>query len=190
MLASLTYAPWLALLWVLSACSTATQPESLGVSREFEPPRGWESAIFFSIADSTRFPELPYGARAEFSARGEAPVVTTGRDLFQAPNGELRTPWYALPLNGQRQRLITIRVVVGDRDGRESVAHYDLAVEKDVFYELHLGVASRTPPRQHAPALLDGIRAYPVHAAVQRAQGDSLFIGYKTRTRNCFDCSF
>ena len=76
-----------------------------------------------------------------------------------------------------------IRVVVEDSSGAQSTSEYTLTVQRDVFYEMHLGVTSRTSPRPHAPALLESVRYFPVQATAQRLPSDSLVIGYKTRTR-------
>jgi hypothetical protein len=177
---ALLHVPRFAVLLVLSACAAATQ-NSPSVSREVEPPSTWDSAIFFSIADSTTLPELPYEAWAEFSMRGELPRIVAGSHQFRGPDGELRSPWLSLPLNGAQERDITIRVVMKDQGGAQSTAEYTLTVQRDVLYEMHIGVGNRTQP--HAPALL-GVRSFPVQATAQRLPSDSLVIGYKTRTRN------
>lgn len=178
---ALVHVPRFAVLLALSACAAATQ-NSPSVSREAEPPSTWDSAIFFSIADSTTIPGLPYEAWAEFSIRGELPRIVSGSHQFHGPDGELRSPWLALPLAGAQARDITIRVVVQDKSGGQSTSEYNLTVQRDMFYEMHIGVTTRTQP--HAPALLEGIRSFPVQATAQRLPSDSLVIGYKTRTRN------
>lgn len=183
---ALLHVPRFAVLLALSACAAATQ-NSPSVSREVEPPSTWDSAIFFSIADSTMFPELPYRAWATFSMRGELPRIVDGSLQFRGPDGELRSPWISLPLDGAQERTITISLVVDDESGAQSTAEYQLTVQRDVLYEMYLGVTTRTLPQPNAQAL-EGVRSFPVRATAQRLPSDSLVIGYKTRTRNCSDC--
>jgi hypothetical protein len=166
-----------AVLLALSPCAAAAQ-NSPSVSREAEPPSTWDSGIVFSIADSAMLPELPYEAWAEFSMRGELPRIVSGSDQFRGPDGEPRSPWISLPLGRAQERDITIRVVMKDRSGAQSMAEYTLTVRRNVFYEMHIGVATGTPPQ------LEGVRSFPVPATAQRLPGDSLVIGHRTRTRN------
>ena len=146
--------------------------------------------MFFTIGDSTRFPELAYGLRAEIDVEQGATLVVTPRDLFSAPNGEVRTPWYRISLSGRRERPMTIRFVVGDDIGAETVAHYELTVEKDRFYQLYTAINTRQPPDPQRPSVLDGVEFFPVHPGAQRQLSDSLFVGYKSRGRKCFNCLF
>ncbi len=180
-LLALLHVPRFAVLLALSACAAATQ-SAPSVSREAEPPSTWDSAIFFSIADSTMVPELPYKVWATFSMRGELPRIVDGDFQFRGPDGELRSPWISLPLDGAQERTITINVVVEDESGTQSTADYPLTVQRGVLYEMYLGVATRTLPQPNARAL-EGVRSFPVRATAQRLPGDSLVIGYRTRTR-------
>lgn len=171
-----------AVLLALSACAAAKQ-NAPSISREAEPPSAWDSAILFSIADSTMFPELPYKAWATFSMRGELPRIVDGSSQLRGPDGELRSPWISLPLDGAQERTITISVVVDDESGAQSTVEYPLTAQRGVLYEMYLGVATRTLPQPNASAL-EGVRSFPMRATAQRLPSDSLVIGYRTRTRN------
>lgn len=176
---------------VFCGCGGVLHPEpEITTSTAFEPPSGWESAVSFSFADSTHFPNHPYAARVELRIDGHQRRVITGRDLFHGAGGGLRTPWYRVPLRASGSRPLLLHVVLTDTSGAESVADYPLLVERDRFYEVHFGVATPRPPRPEAPRLTEGMRGYPVNPAARVQPTDSLLISYMYRTRDCFTCVF
>ncbi len=180
-----------ALAVALSGCSTLLQSDpEISSSMEFEPPREWEAAVSFSFADSTYFPQYPFAARVELSIKGQRTRVITGRDLFTGPSRGLHTAWYRVPLRESNARPLVFRVVLTDTSGAESVADYPLQVERDHFYEVHFGVATRRPPRPEAPPLTEGWRWYPVAPTARVQPTDSLLVSYMFRTRDCFNCRF
>jgi hypothetical protein len=176
---------------ILWGCSGVlhTDPQ-ISTSTAFEPPSAWESAVSFSFADSTHFPNHPYTARIELRIDGHRGRVITGRDLFTGPGGGLTTAWYQVPLPPTGSRPLSLRVVLTDTSGAESAADYPLLVERDRFYEVHFGVATTRPPRPEAPPLTEGLRGYAVKPAARMQPSDSLWIAYSFRTRNCFNCVF
>jgi hypothetical protein len=180
-----------ALATALWACGGLLPPApEIAASREFEPPAGWEAAVAFSFADSTHFPGHPFAARVELVVEGHRGRVITGRDLFYGPGGDLRTPWYRVPLRGAGSRPLLLHVVLTDTSGAVSAAHYPLLVQRDHFYDVHFGVGTPRPPRPEAPRLTEGLRSYPVNPAARMQPTDSLMIAYAFRTRDCFGCVF
>lgn len=181
----------LVLTLVLGGCSGLVHPEpEISSSIEFEPPATWESAVSFSFADSTYFPQYPFAARVELNVEGHRPRVISGRDLFTGPGGGLNTPWYRVPLGEADARTLTLRVVLTDTSGMESVADYPLQVKRNHFCEVHFGVGTPRPPRPEAPPLTEGWRWYPVAPTARVQPTDSLLVTYRFRTRDCFDCPF
>jgi hypothetical protein len=176
---------------ILCGCSAVLHSApQISTSTAFEPPSDWESAVSFSFADSTYFPDHPYAARIELQIDGHRGRVITGRDLFTGPGGGLTTAWYRVPLPPTGSHPLSLRIVLTDTSGAESVADYPLQVERDHFYEVHFGVATPVPPRPEAPPLTEGWRWYAV-APTSRVQAtDSLLISYLFRTRDCFTCVF
>ncbi|WP_420128908.1 hypothetical protein [Longimicrobium sp.] len=176
---------------LLCGCSGVLHPDpQISTSTAFEPPSAWESAVSFSFADSTYFPNHPYAARIELRIEGHRGRVITGRDLFTGPGGGLTTAWYRVPLPSPGSRALSLHVVLTDTSGAESSADYPLLVERDRFYEVHFGVASTRPPRPEAPPRTEGLRGYAVQPAARMQSTDSLWIAYKFRTRDCFNCVF
>ena len=181
----------LVVLASLCGCSGLLQSDpEISTSREFEPPAGWESAVAFSFADSTYFPDHPYAARIEFKIEGHRGQVITGRDLFNGPGGNIRTPWYRVPLRGAASRPLLLHVVLTDTSGAESRADYPLHVNRDHFYDVHFGVGTPRPPRPEVPRLTEGWRWYPVSPGARLQPSDSLLISYLVLTRDCFHCVF
>lgn len=168
-------------LWIASGSSNA--------SRAFEPPRSWDAALVFLFADSVHDPATRYGARIEVFDGSGRKVVASGRDLFQAESGEVRTPWYRIWLPRSGEFAATLWITIGDGAGEHTVATYPLTVKKDHFYSVVIGIASfeATGQRPANPTVFD-LRAYPVPAGARRVPGDSLWVGWVPRTRYCFDC--
>lgn len=183
--------PVLALIVALGGCAILPDTEGDAVtSTAFEPPAAWESAVLFSFADGIHFPNHPYAARVEFTTANDQRHVVTGRDLFYAPGGDLRSAWYRVPLRGGEPHPLLIRIIVTDTLDAVSVAEYPLTVEPNHFYDVNFGVTTRTQPRPAAPSLAEGRRSYPVTPEARMQPTDSLFVSYFFRTRNCFDCPF
>ena len=181
---------WLcALITTLCGCAAGvrSEPES-DISQAFEPPASWEAGVHFSFADSTHFPDHPYGARVELSMGEGRTRVITARDMFEAPNGSLQTPWYRIPLHSGASQVVAVRVILTDTSGAVSVADYPFTAVRDEFYQVNFGVTTRGPTRPAAPPLASEMRWYPVQSGARRAATDSLVIGYVSRSRSCFDC--
>lgn len=177
-----------------AACTGAvTSAESRDVSNAHEPPGSWESAILFQFIDSTfRFaePEVntpsTYGARIEFTD-GLRRRVVTGRDVFVAENGAVRTPWYRVEAHAGAHAN-ALHVTIGDPLGEQITAEYPMALKRGEFYSVRFGVYTRRYGPGSDDAFLHGWRSYPVPAGARRAPGDSLWIAYLTRERYCFNC--
>lgn len=163
------------------------------VSTAYEPPPRWEAAILFQFMDSTfRFAEpevnspVAYEVQVAFSD-GLRTRLLTGRDVFHAENGSVRTPWYRVHprLN---DRATMIRITIGDAAGEQTTAEYPIMLKAGEFYFVELGVYTR----RHGPgsynAFMQHWRSYPVPAGARRAAGDSLWVGYRSRARDCFNC--
>lgn len=178
-----------------AACTGAvTSADSArGVSSDHEPPRDWESAVLFQFIDSTfRFAEPDvntpgaYGARIEFTD-GVRRRAVTGRDVFVAENGAVRTPWYRVE-PGAEGHATMLHVTVGDAAGEQITAEYPLTLRPDEFYLVRFGVFTRSYGPGSSDAAVQGWRSYPAPAGARRAPGDSLWISYLTQGRDCFNC--
>lgn len=187
---------WIPGLVVLGAagCAGLLAPGESSISREYEPPQAWESALLFQFMDSTfRLPDpsvphpAAYGVRVEVFD-GSRTRVVTGRDVFHADNGAVRTPWYRVQPPASGALGSTIRITVGDAAGGQTTAEYPLAMQRGAFYFIEMGVYTRAPNAGSDSPLMQGTRSYPVPAGARKAAGDSLWVAYRTRGRSCFNC--
>ncbi len=181
------------LLFAAAACAGAVSSTDVThVSAAYEPPQGWESAVLFQFMDSTyRLLEggknpANYAATIEYFD-GIRTRVVTGGDIFRAENGSIRTPWYRLEPEGS-EYATTIRITISDAAGEEAVAEYPLTLRKGQFYFVEFGVYTRTYGPGSRDAFMQGWRRYPVPPGARRAPGDSLWVAYRTRGRDCFNC--
>lgn len=177
-----------------AACSGVLNSSDAGqVSTDYEPPKSWESALLFQFMDSTfQFaePEMNtapiYGAQVEFDD-GRQRRVVTGRDVYHADNGAVRTPWYRVEPDG-REHATTLRLTIGDATGQQALAEYPLVLRSGEFYFIEFGVYTRTYGPGSYDGFMQGWRSYPAPAGARRAPGDSLWVSYRTRGRYCFNC--
>lgn len=179
----------LVLAGLASGCAGLTGPAgSQQTSTAAEPPAGWESAVLFQFRDSVTDPHAGFAARVEFQTEHSVHAVT-GRDVFVTQSNIVRTPWYRLGLpRGASQKNVMLRVVLQHSAGGRTVAEYPLVVKPDEFYYVTFGVATRRPDPPHNPGHVRGLRSYPVPVDAQGSPGDSLWIGYHSTGRYCFEC--
>jgi hypothetical protein len=171
-------------LGTVAACA-GLHPTVPEVTTAFEPPAAWQSGVRFMLGDPViHHPGVNYSTRVEFVSSSRAWVVTNG-DLFEASNGEVRTPWYRLR---PREDVIPLRFTVEHPGGARTVAEYPLFVKRGEFYSVGAGVYTRKPAPSHAPYLDINPVAYPLNPAVAAQPGDSLWISFTSKTRDCFDC--
>jgi hypothetical protein len=170
-------------------CSTLVGPSAgLETSRAAEPPAAWESAVLFQFRDAVTNPDAGFKARVEFTGEPSGRPVT-GRDVYLTESNFLRTPWYRLRIPGaEAERSLVITVVLEHDAGGRTTAEYPLTVARDEFYYVSFGVATREPPAPANPDIVRELRSYPIPAAARKQPGDSLWIGYATRSRYCFAC--
>ncbi len=166
-------------------------------STDFEPPPSWVGGVKFLFADSSftsaigefaePSPALSYGAQVDFYD-GRRFRRVEGRDVFQASNGSIRTPWYRVWMpEGGGEHPLTVRITIGDAAGESSVSEYMLKVRPDNFYSVLFGVTTN-PNEPPTPWTAHDVLWYPVPPGARRAATDSLFVGWVVRGRECFDC--
>jgi len=171
------------LVWVTSSCTGVLQSNVPDISTDITPPQKWESAVEFGLADPVfHSPNVNFTTRVEFTdAAGRRSV--TNADLFEASNGQVRTPWYRLRPSDAP---VTIRVTVKHPNGVESKGEYSLPVQKDYFYMVSTSVFTRRPTPAGLPDWNSGLIGFPLNPNAQAAPGDSLWIGSNAIPRICF----
>jgi hypothetical protein len=173
-----------ALLCAAPACA-GLAPTVADVSTAFEPPRTWDAAVFFVFGDSAFVPGADYATRIEFND-GVRQHVVTSRDLFDAPTGERRTPWYRLrPDLGGLTTLI--RVTLEHAGGGRTTADYPLTIRSDEFVTVLANVYTRDPNEWYISMPRDR-KPFALHPSARAQPGDSLWVSHAARQRECFGC--
>lgn len=173
-----------ALLCAASACAGLT-PTSTDLSTAFEPPRSWDAAVLFAFGDSAFVPHADYATRIEFHD-GVRQRVLTARDLFDAPTGEKRTPWFRLR-PGRSGAPVAVRVILEHPNGAQTVADYPLTVRRDEYVSLEAIVYTRDPNEWYI-SMPPHRKSFPLHPSARAQAGDSLWIFHGARNRECFGC--
>lgn len=173
-----------ALLCAAPACVGLT-PTAGDLSTAFEPPRSWDAALFFVFGDSTFLTDADYATRIEFHDGMRQRVVTAG-DLFDAPTGERRTPWYRLRPNENGATMV-VRVTLEHASGARTTADYPITVQRDEYVSLYATVYTRDPDEWYISMPRDR-KSFPLHPSARAQLGDSLWISHAARNRECFDC--
>lgn len=173
-----------ALLTSAPACA-GLSPTAADLSTAFEPPRSWDAALFFVFGDSSFVPNADYATRIEFHD-GTRTRTVAAADLFDAPTGERRTPWYRLRPDETGATMV-VRVTLEHTSGARTTADYPLIIQRDEYVTLYAMVYTRDPgeryismPRYH--------KSFPLHPSARAQPGDSLWISHAGRNRECFDC--
>lgn len=167
-----------------ASCAGLT-PTGTELSTGFEPPRAWDAAVFFVFGDSSFIPGIDHATRIEFHD-GVRQRVITSRDLFDAPTGERRTPWYRLR-PGASGVTTQIRVILEHESGGRTTADYPLAINRDEFVTVLARVYTRDPNEWYI-SMPRHRKAFALHPAARAQPGDSLWISHVGRQRECFDC--
>jgi hypothetical protein len=172
------------LLCTASACA-GVPTGGAGPSTAFEPPETWDAAVFFVFQDSLSDPNADYAASVEFHDGAERRVLTA-KELFDAPTGERRTPWYRLR-PGRSGFTTVVRVTLEHAGRGRTTADYPLTIQRDEYVTVRAVVYTRDPnewyismPRHHT--------SFPLHASARAQPGDSLWISHAARNRECFGC--
>lgn len=182
-----------ALVCAAPACAGLT-PTAAELSTAFEPPQGWDAAVFFVFRDSAFVPSADdsafvtrpdYAATIEFDD-GVRQRVVTSRDLFDAPTGESRTPWYRLR-PGRGGAVLVVRVTLDHAGGGRTTAEYPLTIQRDEYVSVYAGVYTGNPREMYLSMPRDP-RPFPLHRSARAQPGDSLWISHAVRNRECFDC--
>jgi len=165
-------------------CS-ALGPTGSDLSTAFEPPRSWKAAVFFVFPDSTFLPDADYATTVEFHD-GAQQRVLTARDLFDAPTGERRTPWYRLrpARNGTTS---VVRVTLQHASGERTTADYPLTILPDEYVTVLARVYTRDPSEWYI-SMPQHRKSFPLHPSARARPGDSLWIEHAGRNRECFGC--
>lgn len=163
----------LLMLCTASGCMGLRQP---GLAQDVlvtvgPPPRTWKAGITFYLQDSVRV-EFFDGVRTR---------VVTSSESIEATHGS--TPWYRINV---RDTLPTVlHVTMTFPEAGVAVAEYPLAIQRDAFYGVWIGMSGFDARRiigAYEP------RAYPVPAAAQTMPSDSLWIYWGARSRDCWSC--
>ncbi len=175
---------------IASACAIPPPAES-DLSTAFEPPRSWQAAVFFDVVDSTFVSDVADARRADYAARiefhdGVRWRVVTSRDLFDAPTGERRTPWYRLR-PGRNGVPVAVRIILDHAGGGRTTADYALTIQRDEFVNVLASVYTRDPNEWYI-SMPRHRKAFPLHPSARAAPGDSLWIMHAARNRECFGC--
>jgi hypothetical protein len=163
------------LLCATAGCTGLRHPTAQeDESRAVVPPESWEAAVTFYLLDS---------ARVEFFD-GVRRRVATSREAMHSDSIFGRTPWYRIRA---RNRLSTTFQVRVDFPGAGTVqAAYPLTLERGGYYSVWVVKMSEGAARRIIGAR--EVRSYPLPPAAQREPGDSLWIFYGARGRECLDC--
>lgn len=161
------------LMWAVTACTGLHHPtEADDVSRAVgPPPASWKAAVAFYLQDSTR---------VEFFDGVRTRVVTSHEGMEEALG---RTPWYRVHVGDTLATVLRVRMVFPGAG--EATAEYPLAVQRDAFYGVWIGVSGFDARRIISA---QEPRSYPVPAAVQKTPSDSLWIYWGARSRSCWSC--
>jgi hypothetical protein len=173
-----------ALLCAAPAC-VGLAPTGAELSTAFEPPRSWDAAVLFSFGDSAFVPHADYATRIEFHD-GVQQRVLTSRDLFDAPTGEKRTPWFRLH-PGRSGAPVAVRVILEHASGARTTADYPLTIQRDEYVSLYAIVYKRDPNEWYISMPTER-KSYSLHPTARAQPGDSLWISHAARNRECFGC--
>jgi hypothetical protein len=174
----------MALVAATPACAGLT-PTAADLSTAFEPPRSWDAAIFFVFGDSAFVPAADYAARIEFHD-GTRQRAVAASDLFDAPTGEKRTPWYRLRPDENGATMV-VRVTLEHTSGARTTAEYPLTIQRDEYVTLYATVYTRDPAEWYM-SMPRHRKSFPLHPSARVQPGDSLWISHAGRNRECFDC--
>jgi hypothetical protein len=166
------------------ACA-GLMPTATDISTAFEPPRSWDAAIFFVFGDSAFVPNADYATRIEFHDGVRQRMITVS-DLFDAPTGESRTPWYRLRPDRSGTTTV-VRVTLEHASGAHTTADYPLTIQRDEYVTLYATVYTRDPDEWYI-SMPRHRKAFPLHPSAHAQPGDSLWISHAGRNRECFDC--
>lgn len=162
------------------------------ISTAYEPPRSWNAGVYFVFQDSASVrpehmvsPRPDYAARIEFDD-GLQERVATGADLFHAPMGEIRTPWYRLR-PGRSGVTTSVRMILEHAGGGRTVADYPLTIRRDEYATVIATVYTRSPDERYI-SMPRYRRSYPLHPSARQQPGDSLWIEHAITDRACFYC--
>jgi hypothetical protein len=176
-----------------SACVGLT-PTGAELSTAFEPPQSWDAGVFFvfrdssfvpSADDSAFAPSADYATTIEFYDGARQRVITS-RDLFDAPTGESRTPWYRLRPDRAGAELV-VHVTLEHAGGGRTTAEYPLTAHRDEYVTVYADVYTRDSGERYL-SMPPHRRSFPLHPSARAQPGDSLWISHATRNRECFDC--
>jgi hypothetical protein len=127
-------------------------------------------------------PRTNYSTRVDFVSGSKARAVTH-QDMFEAPNSEVRTPWYRLwPV----AHPVTLHVTIEHPDGARTVAEYPLQVRAGEFYMVVAAVYKRSTIPFPGTIAGENSVSYPLNSRVTASPGDSLWISYYPIGRECF----
>lgn len=175
----------LALLSTSMSCVGILSSRRADSNPDSEPPRSWPAAIQFQFQDTS-------GARAAHTTRiefhnGNAVHAVTNRDLISANNGrDLITPWYRL--SPPKKGSLNLRVWLHHPGGSRTTADYPLPVHRDNFYTVVAAVYRRDPSSPPWVGMPMELRGYPLHPAAIVRPGDSLWIAFQVRSKDCSGC--
>lgn len=180
---------------VLVGCTSILHPGRRDdTSADFEPPQSWVAGVKFQFVDSTYVwvtegtpPSFRFGAEVEFFD-GRSYRRVRGSDLFTTEANELRTPWYRIWMPEGSEYPLELRIKIGDPQGERTVSEYPLNVRADGFYQVRFGVGPVQRQRIPGGWIPNDLRTYPVPAGARTSSGDSLWVGWFSRVRECFDC--
>lgn len=182
-----------ALVCAAAACAGLT-PTGAELSTAFEPPRSWDAGVFFVFRDSSFVPSVDDSAlvrRADYATTiefrdGVRKRVITSSDLFDAPTGESRTPWYRLRPDRSGSRTVVL-VTLNHASGGQTTAEYPLTIQRDEYVTVYADVYRRDPGERYI-SMPPHRRSFPLHPSARAQPGDSLWISHAARNRECFDC--
>jgi len=160
-------------------------PTVSDVSTDVEPPRSWDAAVFFTFADSAWVPGADYRTSIEFHDGSQQRTVTA-RDLFDAPTGETRTPWYRLR-PGRDGFSTVVRITLEHAGGARTTADYPLTIQRDEFVTVLARVYTRDRNEWYI-SMPRHRKSFPLHPSARAQPGDSLWVEHTGRNRECFDC--
>ena len=154
----------------IDGCTGAIQPmaEEGVIYPPDPPPSSWVSAVSFRLHDSVT---------VEFFDGREKRVFRAS----EGPRGE--SPWFRLTFNDSLPANLHVRLAV---PGVEPVVvDYPMTFRRDAFYGVWIGISGFSGRR-----IIGAMepRAYPVPAALQTTESDSLWIFWGGRERDCWTC--
>ena len=180
---------WTALLSVLlsgsTACAGLAQLTGPASTKAHEPPSSWISGINFMIGDPViHYPGVKYTTRVEFRGDGRNWLVSN-RDLFRAPSGGVKTPWYRLR---ETEDSLVLKFTIEYPDSVRTYAEYRLSVKQNEFYTIAASVYKRDPNPAGGGQSDRNPVAFPLNPRTAAQPGDSLWISFYTTPRDCFTC--